>query len=94
MSTRARRCGLVAAQAGCAANAFSTAAATSALEASGTRARTEPSIGWNTSPKRPEVPFTGLPPMKCVSSAGVALEVALGMGVSPRWPGLSGFQPS
>ena len=70
MSTRARRCGLVAAQAGCAALAFSTAAATSALEASGTRARRVPSIGWNTSPKRPDVPFTCLPPMKCVSSAG------------------------
>ena len=39
ISTRARRCGLVAAQAGCAALAFSTAARTSALEASGTLAR-------------------------------------------------------
>ena len=78
MSTRARRCGLVAAQAGCAALAFSTAAATSALEASGTRARSEPSIGWNTSPKRPEVPLTCLPPMKCVSSAVMALPRSLG----------------
>ena len=46
ISTRARRCGLVAAQAGCAALAFSTAAATSALEASGALARMVPSSGW------------------------------------------------
>ena len=83
MSTRARRCGLVAAQAGCAAFAFSTAPATSALEASGTRARSEPSIGWNTSPKRPDVPFTCLPPMKCVSSAAMANSSAFGVVYAP-----------
>jgi hypothetical protein len=43
--TRARRCGLVAAQAGCAALAFSTAARSSAFEASGTRDITSPVIG-------------------------------------------------
>ena len=43
--TRARRCGLVAAQAGCAAAAFSTAARTSAFEASATLAITSPVIG-------------------------------------------------
>src|SRR5262245_32343602 len=64
MSTRARRCGLVAAHAGCAALAFSTAPATSAGEAKATRARTSPVIGWNTSPARPLVPLTSLPPMK------------------------------
>src|SRR5262245_41021293 len=89
MSTRARRCGLVAAQAGCAALAFSTAAATSAFDASGTLARSDPSMGWNTSPKRPEVPFTCWPPMKCVSSAGAALDMddmddIDDMGASPR----------
>jgi hypothetical protein len=45
ISTRARRCGLVAAQAGCAALAFSTAARSSAREASGTREITSPVIG-------------------------------------------------
>src|SRR5436190_23339476 len=64
MSTRARRCGLVVAQAGCAALAFSTAAATSALEANATLARTSPVIGWKTSPSRPLPPLTRLPPMK------------------------------
>src|SRR3954470_14351204 len=64
MSTRARRCGLVAAQAGCAALAFSTAAATSALEANATLARTSPVIGWETAPSRPLVPLPRLPPMK------------------------------
>src|SRR5882757_2143329 len=75
MSTRARRCGLVAAQAGCAALAFSTAAATSAGDANATLARTSPVIGWNTSPARPLVPLTRLPPMKWPYSI---------MGVSPE----------
>src|SRR5262245_20341228 len=65
ISTRARRCGLVAAHAGWAALAFSTAAATSALEANATLARTSPVMGWNTSPARPLAPLTVLPPMKC-----------------------------
>src|SRR5262249_38079483 len=48
----------------CAALAFSTAAATSACEANATRARNSPVIGSNTSPARPLVPLTSLPPMK------------------------------
>ena len=50
---------------GCAARAFSTAARTSALEASATLAWTSPVIGSKTSAVRPEVPLTSLPPMKC-----------------------------
>src|SRR5262245_2734231 len=64
MSTRARRCGLVAAHLACAALAFSTAVATSAWEANATRARSSPVIGSNTSPARPLVPLPSLPPMK------------------------------
>src|SRR5438552_3845491 len=45
--------------------AFSTAARTSALEASATLACTSPVIGSKTSAVRPDVPFTSLPPMKC-----------------------------
>src|SRR5271163_4669529 len=63
--TRARRCGLVAPHAGCAAAAFSTAARNSALEASATLAWTSPVIGSNTSADRPEVPLTSRPPIKC-----------------------------
>src|SRR4051812_9778753 len=63
--TRARRCGLVAAHSGCAARAFSTAARTSALDASATLAWTSPVIGSKTSAVRPDVPLTSLPPMKC-----------------------------
>src|SRR3954452_14565671 len=63
--TRARRCGLVAAHSGCAARAFSTAARTSALDASATLAWTSPVIGSKTSAVRPDVPCTSLPPMKC-----------------------------
>ena len=63
--TRARRCGLVAAQAGCAALAFSTAWRSSAFEASATWPMTSPVIGWKTSANRPEVPGTSWPPMKC-----------------------------
>jgi hypothetical protein len=48
-----------------AALAFSTAARTSALEASATLAWTSPVIGSKTSAVRPELPFTSLPPMKC-----------------------------
>src|SRR5215467_7981467 len=64
MSTRARRCGLVAAHLGCAALALATATATSADAANATRARSSPVIGSNTSPARPLVPLTSLPPMK------------------------------
>src|SRR4249920_2850291 len=62
---RARRCGLVLAHSTWAALAFSTAARTSALDASATLAWTSPVIGSNTSAVRPELPFTSLPPMKC-----------------------------
>ena len=62
--TRARRCGLVAAQAGNAASALAMAFSTSDLLASATLACTSPVLGLNTSPCRPEAPFTSLPPMK------------------------------
>ena len=61
--TPARRCGLVAAQAGWAAAAMATAFAISSLDASGTRACTSPVAGLKTSAKRPDVPFTCSPPM-------------------------------
>ena len=57
--TRARFCGLVAAQAGWAAAAFSTAARSSALLASATWAWTSPVEGWNTSANRPLVAADG-----------------------------------
>src|SRR5262249_52017086 len=63
-STRARRWGLVAAHAGCAACAFATAFPTSAVLANATLAWTSPVFGSNTSPLRPEVPATDLPPIK------------------------------
>ena len=62
--TRARRCGLVAAQAGCAASALAIACSTSDLLAKATLACTSPVLGLNTSPLRPEAPATCLPPMK------------------------------
>ena len=62
--TRARRCGLVAAQAGCAASALAMACSTSECLASATLACTSPVLGSKTSPNRPEVPLTALPPMK------------------------------
>ncbi len=62
--TRARRCGLVAAQAGWAAWALAIAAPTSLLLASATLACTSPVLGSKTSPVRPEVPLTVFPPMK------------------------------
>src|SRR6185437_8884042 len=65
ISTRTRRCGLVAPHSGCAALAFSTAARSSALEASATRAWTVPVIGSKTSAVRPDVPLTSRPPIKC-----------------------------
>ena len=68
-----RRCGLVAAQAGCAALAFSTAARSSAADASATLARTVPSMGCMTSCLRPLVPATRLPPMKWPYSIMVSL---------------------
>src|SRR5271168_556176 len=62
---RARRCGLVFAQASCAALAFSTAARNSAFDASATLAWTSPVIGSKTSAVRPDEPLTSRPPMKC-----------------------------
>src|SRR4029077_4803003 len=62
--TRARRCGLVAAQAGNAASALAIAFSTLDLLASATLACTSPVLGLNTSPCRPEAPLTSLPPMK------------------------------
>src|SRR5579862_5105132 len=62
--TRARRCGLVAAQAGNAASALAMAFSTSDILASATLACTSPVLGLNTSPCRPEAPFTSVPPMK------------------------------
>src|SRR5471030_3063482 len=62
--TRARRCGLVAAQAGWAAAELAMAFSTSLLLASATLACTSPVLGSKTSPRRPEVPLTVLPPMK------------------------------
>ena len=62
--TRARRCGLVAAQAGCAAAALAMACSTSDLLANATLACTSPVFGLNTSPVRPEPPLTSLPPTK------------------------------
>ena len=62
--TRARRCGLVAAHAGCAASALAIACSASDLEAKATLAWTSPVLGLNTSPLRPEAPATSLPPMK------------------------------
>ena len=76
-STRARRCGLVAAQAGCAASALAIACSTSDLLAKATLACTSPVLGLNTSPLRPEVPATVLPPMKWPISR---------MGCSPSAP--------
>src|SRR3569623_2990735 len=66
--TRPRRCGLVLAHSPCAARAFSTAARTSALEASATLAWTAPVMCSKTSAVRPDLPFTSLSPMKCPTS--------------------------
>ena len=54
--TRARRCGFVAAHAGCAFAAAAMAVSTSDLDARATFACTSPVAGLNTSAKRPEVP--------------------------------------
>ena len=59
--TRARRCGLVAAQATCASAAFATASFTSSTVASGTFAWTSPVAGLKTSANRPEPPLTRWP---------------------------------
>ena len=56
--TRARRCGFVAAHAGCAAAANSTAWAISSALAKGTLACTSPVAGLKTSANRPDVPLT------------------------------------
>ncbi len=68
MNTRARRWGLVAAQAGWAALAFSTAARSSSRDASASLPMTSPVMGWKTSLVRPDCPATCLPPMKCPMS--------------------------
>ncbi len=65
MNTRARRCGFTCAQPTCASRAFSTAARTSASEASATDPATSPVMGQNRSTLWPDVPATCLPPMKC-----------------------------
>src|SRR4029078_9039370 len=51
-------------QTGCAASALAIACSISALLAKGTFACTSPVLGLNTSPVRPELPATVLPPMK------------------------------
>src|SRR5882762_591888 len=61
---RARRCGLVAAQAGWADAATAMACSTSACLASATLAWTSPVLGSKMSPKRPELPLASLPPTK------------------------------
>ena len=61
ISTRARRCGLTAAQAGCASAARATAWSTSSREASATRACTSPVAGLKTSAVRPEPPGARAP---------------------------------
>src|SRR5579862_1061915 len=66
--TRARRCGLTLAHSGKTLSAASTAPRISPLVANGTLAWTSPVDGLNTSPKRPEAPFTCWPAMKWVSS--------------------------
>src|SRR5262245_46443412 len=80
-STRARRCGLVAAHAGCAASASAIAFSTSDLAAKATLACTSPVLGLNTSPLRPEAPATSLPPMKWpISRITASLGYALALG--------------
>src|SRR5579872_576433 len=77
--TRARRCGLTAAQAGCAASATAMACSTSACLANATLACTSPVFGLNTSPWRPDVPLTSLPPMKWpISRIAFSLDSAPG----------------
>ena len=75
--TRARRCGLVAAQAGCAASAFAIACSTSDLAAKATLACTSPVLGLNTSPDRPDVPLTSLPPTKWPISRMASVSLVL-----------------
>jgi len=54
----------VAAQAGKADCALAIACSTSDFAASATLAWTSPVLGLKTSPKRPDAPFTALPPIK------------------------------
>ena len=70
--TRARFSGVVAAHAGKAAAAASTARFTSAAEASGTRAVTRPVAGSKTSPKRSPVPAAVCPLMKWEIASAMA----------------------
>ena len=79
IKTRARRCGLVAAQAGCAAAALAIAARASSLEASGTREIAFPVIGSKPSTKRPDAPLTRRPPMKWVSSSICVFLLGVGL---------------
>src|SRR5262245_58276933 len=84
--TRARRCGLVAAQAGCAASALAMACSTSDFLAKLTLACTSPVLGLNTSPLRPDVPATFLPPMKWpISRMGASLGRSARVG-EPLFP--------
>ena len=68
---RARRKGVVAAHFGKAARATSTASAISSLPASGTRPASSPVAGLNTGAKRPLLPPTNRPLMKCLISVGI-----------------------
>src|SRR5687767_11377965 len=72
--TRARRIGGVSAQAGNAAWAEATAAATSALLARATWPVTAPSAGLKTSARRPLWPGTTRPPIQCSMEAMPARE--------------------
>ena len=69
---RARRKGVVMAQAGNAARASATASSTSAALASGTAPCCSPVAGLNTGAVRPLLPGTNLPPMKCWIWVGMA----------------------
>ena len=68
---RARVSGGVAAQSGNAAFAASTAALSSAADASGTWEATSPVAGLYTSPNRPDVPFTCRPLIQWVSCLAI-----------------------
>src|SRR5690606_7055674 len=63
--TRARRCGLTRCHSNCAAAALRTATSSSSAVAIDARACTSPVLGSKMSLKRPDVPATRRPPMKC-----------------------------
>src|SRR5215472_11251714 len=92
--TRARRCGLTAAQAGCAASATAMACSTSECLANATLACTSPVFGLNTSPWRPDVPLTCLPPMKWpISRIAFSLKALIRPPKRSRLPPLCCFFP-